>query len=108
MSDDQVIDTSSGKYQREAKNERVLDEQEEERDLLHVAGSQPGRRLLWRLLSRGNIFSDPFAGSGMSEDTAYFLGRQSSARELYATFQTTPPLRAAFRRMQEDADKNGW
>lgn len=105
---DGATDVSSGRDARQEKNARRGREDEEYTDLLAVLETPRGRRMIWRLVADAQPFSDPFAGPGMGEATAYTCGQQAWARKTMNLLHSSAAIRRVWLEVQEEADKHGW
>lgn len=75
MSD--IIDNSK----EEAKHKKLDKKRERElSDIRFLVRTREGRRFIWKVLERGRVFVDPFAGDS-TNGTHYNLGRQSISRD---------------------------
>lgn len=75
------------------KNEEVLD------DIEVVMGTEAGRRFVWRLLQKSDLFNDAMTGNSY---TYFILGQQSVVRELTQVLFAERFL-LLFRKMQDEA-----
>lgn len=77
MDDDILEDTLLKEIndRKRKKRERELS------DIRRVLQLPEGRRLYWRMIEIGGVFTSAFAGAGNAELTAYNLGMQSVSRD---------------------------
>ena len=73
----ELIDTS-----QEEKKEKKADRRRERElsDIRRILQLPEGRRFLWRVLEKGRVFQDAYAGESI-HGTNYNLGRQSVSRD---------------------------
>ena len=70
-------------------------------DIRFVMSSSHGRRFIWKLLSAGGVYSDPYT-PGDAMTTAYRLGEQSFARRVIARLHKSREARSLLRQMEDE------
>lgn len=102
------LDTATRRGVKAQHQKRTAAELQEESDLLAIVSTQAGKRILWQLLASSGVYSEAYMGAGRGEDTAFRLGQQAWGRRVVAMFSKSGKLREAFRKLQDEAENNGW
>ena len=85
--------------EHQARRQAILDET----PLYRVMQTYHGREFVWSILEKASLFCEQIVLDSFSA-TAYNHGRQSSAREIFATLQQQDYI-MMFREMQDEAHR---
>lgn len=91
MSDEQSVHEQGREHEAQkcAKDRALLSEQQAKADLQWLMGSEPGRRVVWRLLDEAGIFRSGFSPDALT--MAFSAGmRERGLRLLHDTLHHCP------------------